>query len=71
MKVLAVLILACTTASAASRSSDEAIAPSLPLASPGIHASGNECAPDRAEAAWSRDHRLLGYYCVQAPSNFR
>jgi hypothetical protein len=39
------------------------------LASPGLYQSGAECAPDRAEAVWGRDNRLLGYACVRNPSH--
>ncbi len=37
-------------------------------ASPGIYKSGNECAPDRAEAAWGANNRFLGYVCVRNPT---
>jgi hypothetical protein len=42
--------------------------PSLPLASPGFYQSGNECAPDRPEAAWDRNYKFLGYMCVRNPT---
>jgi hypothetical protein len=49
---------------------DSKIEPDFPQvrASPGLHQSGNECAPDRAEAAWGRNNRFLGYICVRNPS---
>ena len=43
--------------------------PSLLLASPGLYRSGNECAPDRPEAAWGPGGKFLGYACVRNPSN--
>ena len=67
-RLLVVLAVFASPAQAASRHDPDAPLPHdglQPLGSPGIHASGNDCAPDQAEAAWSRDHRLLGYYCVR------
>jgi len=68
LAVTVAAIAALSPAQAASRHDPDAPLPHdglQPLGSPGIHASGNDCAPDQAEAAWSRDHRLLGYYCVR------
>jgi hypothetical protein len=41
--------------------------PPTVLASPGVHQSGNDCAPDNAEAVWSGGGQL-GYVCVR-PGN--
>jgi hypothetical protein len=38
--------------------------PPTVLASPGVHRTGNECAPDQAEAVWSAGGQL-GYVCVR------
>ena len=41
--------------------------PPTVLASPGVHQTGNECAPDQAEAVWGAGGQL-GYACVR-PGN--
>jgi hypothetical protein len=45
--------------------------PSQPYASPGLYRSGNECAPDRAQAEWDRNYKFLGYACVRSSPNVR
>jgi len=70
----AALALACASLApivpceAQSRASQ--VEPDFPQvrASPGLYKSGNECAPDRAEAAWGRNNQFLGYICVRNPS---